>query len=124
MYIWNLTLVITVSADALAPNGARASADTVLITELEVCPSQLINKYLIYFFSLQYELKPDGSTDTSPSVWKQGKATLQCFQRALELDGKSCKLWIEYGSLAYQLHSHASRRIKQVDMKKKVHSRK
>ncbi len=38
----------------------------------------------------------------------------RCFARALELDCSNSKLWIEYGSLAYQLHSFASRQLKQV----------
>ncbi len=60
----------------------------------------------------QHELKADGKTEGS--LWKNAVATLRCFKRALELDNTNSKLWIEYGSLAYQLHSYASRQLKQV----------
>ena len=41
-------------------------------------------------------------------------SALRCFQRAVEIDDSNSKLWIEYGTLAYQLHSHASRQLKWV----------
>nr|KAG5701968.1 hypothetical protein BaRGS_034550 [Batillaria attramentaria] len=39
-------------------------------------------------------------------------AALRCFSRAVEIDESVRKLWIEYGALAYQLHSHASRQLR------------
>ena len=36
VFIRNLNFAITVSADGLAPNGARPSAGTVLATELDM----------------------------------------------------------------------------------------
>ncbi len=62
-------------------------------------------KMLIVF---QHELKPE------VSMQRQVINTVRCFRRALELDDTSTKLWIEYGCLAYELHSFASRQIKQV----------
>jgi len=58
----------------------------------------------------QHELRPE------ISIQKQAVCTLRCFKRALQLDPSSSKLWIEYGSIAYQLHSFASRQCKQVSM--------
>lgn len=48
-------------------------------------------------------------------IYKQAIASLRCFTRAVEIDSNNAKLWIEYGSLAYQLHSHASRQLKLMD---------
>ncbi|XP_052231892.1 calcineurin-binding protein cabin-1-like isoform X2 [Dreissena polymorpha] len=45
-------------------------------------------------------------------IYKKSVAALRCFKRAVEIDSSNHKLWIEYGTLAYQLHSHASRQIK------------
>lgn len=45
---------------------------------------------------------------------KKSIAALRCFSRAVELCEGIRKLWIEYGSLAYQLHSHASRQLHMV----------
>ncbi|KAL8594874.1 hypothetical protein ACOMHN_016115 [Nucella lapillus] len=45
-------------------------------------------------------------------VHKKSIAALRCFSRAVEIDEGVRKLWIEYGSLAYQLHSHASRQLR------------
>jgi len=47
-------------------------------------------------------------------IYKRSIAALRCFKRATELDSSNSKLWIEYGSLAYQLHSHAARQIRWV----------
>ncbi|GAB1609710.1 calcineurin-binding protein cabin-1-like isoform X1 [Argonauta hians] len=46
------------------------------------------------------------------AIYKQAIASLRCFTRAVEIDCNNAKLWIEYGSLAYQLHSHAARQLK------------
>ncbi|KAH3887997.1 hypothetical protein DPMN_012018 [Dreissena polymorpha] len=56
----------------------------------------------------QAELKMD------VPIYKKSVAALRCFKRAVEIDSSNHKLWIEYGTLAYQLHSHASRQIKWV----------
>ncbi|XP_077863764.1 calcineurin-binding protein cabin-1-like [Saccoglossus kowalevskii] len=47
------------------------------------------------------------------SMQKNAQLALRCFQRALEVDPSNYTLWIEYGSLAYTLHSHFSRQLKQ-----------
>ncbi|GFN77427.1 calcineurin-binding protein cabin-1-like [Plakobranchus ocellatus] len=44
-------------------------------------------------------------------LYKKSEPALQCFRHAVELQDNSRKLWLEFGSLAYQLHSHASRQI-------------
>ncbi|KAJ8299281.1 hypothetical protein KUTeg_023341, partial [Tegillarca granosa] len=45
-------------------------------------------------------------------LYKKSISALRCFKRAMEIDNSNTKLWIEYGSLAYQLHSHSSRQLK------------
>ena len=45
-------------------------------------------------------------------VHKKAIAALRCFRRAVEIEDASGKLWMEYGALSYQLHSHASRQLK------------
>ena len=49
-------------------------------------------------------------------LYKKSEAALRCFRRAVELEDASRKLWLEFGSLAYQLHSHASRQIRYRNM--------
>ncbi|KAK3103259.1 hypothetical protein FSP39_017896, partial [Pinctada imbricata] len=51
-------------------------------------------------------------------VHKKAIAALRCFKRAVEIEDASGKLWMEYGSLSYQLHSHASRQLKYHNEKK------
>lgn len=46
-------------------------------------------------------------------IWKHSQAVLNCFKRALEIDGSNLSLWIEYGTISYTLHSFASRQLKQ-----------
>ncbi|XP_061458942.1 calcineurin-binding protein cabin-1 isoform X2 [Rhineura floridana] len=53
------------------------------------------------------ELKSDGL------IWKHATPVLNCFKRALEIDGSNLSLWIEYGTMSYALHSFASRQLKQ-----------
>ncbi|XP_066546101.1 calcineurin-binding protein cabin-1 isoform X3 [Amia ocellicauda] len=53
------------------------------------------------------ELKSDGP------IWKHSMSVLNCFKRALEIDGSNLSLWIEYGTMSYALHSFASRQLKQ-----------
>ncbi len=53
------------------------------------------------------------------TVFDRTSAALRCFHRTLSLDKKNIKMWIEYGSVSYMMHSHASRQMKQdasVDM--------
>lgn len=69
---------------------------------------RLLQIDLFIFLLFQHDLKQEGSFQ------KLAFSTLRCFKRAMELDDSNVKLWIEYGSSAYQLHSHASRLLKQV----------
>lgn len=46
-------------------------------------------------------------------IWKHSQAVLNCFKRALQIDGSNLSLWIEYGTISYALHSFASRQLKQ-----------
>lgn len=46
-------------------------------------------------------------------IWKHSQAVLNCFKRALEIDGSNLSLWIEYGTISYALHTFASRQLKQ-----------
>ncbi|CAG0879429.1 unnamed protein product [Cyprideis torosa] len=52
-------------------------------------------------------IKQDGE------IFKRTDEALRCFQRTLELDPRLTKVWIEYGSLAYAMHSYGSRELKQ-----------
>ncbi|KAG8195575.1 hypothetical protein JTE90_002197 [Oedothorax gibbosus] len=54
-----------------------------------------------------YELRNEST------VYRKSSAALKCFEHALRLDPTTTPLWIEHGSLAYILHSHASRQLKQ-----------
>ncbi|XP_071040839.1 calcineurin-binding protein cabin-1 isoform X2 [Parasteatoda tepidariorum] len=54
-----------------------------------------------------YELRNEST------IYRKSSAALRCFEHALELDPTTTSLWIEHGSLAYILHSHASRQLKQ-----------
>lgn len=47
-------------------------------------------------------------------VHKKSIGALRCFRRSVEIEEYNGKLWIEYGSLAYQLQSHSSRQLKWV----------
>lgn len=62
----------------------------------------------VFYCIVQHELKLDAP------IQKHVVSTLRCFERALQLDDASSKLWIEYGSCAYLIHSHSSRLLKQV----------
>lgn len=74
-----------------------------IITIIYFCISMLSN-----FLLFQYELRNEST------IYRKASAALRCFEHALELDPTTTSLWIEYGSLAYILHSHASRQLKQV----------
>ncbi|GFT23499.1 calcineurin-binding protein cabin-1, partial [Nephila pilipes] len=54
-----------------------------------------------------YELRNEST------IYRKSVAALKCFEHSLELDSTTTSLWIEHGSLAYILHSHASRQLKQ-----------
>ncbi|GFW50405.1 calcineurin-binding protein cabin-1 [Trichonephila clavipes] len=54
-----------------------------------------------------YELRNEST------IYRKSATALKCFEHSLELDPTTTSLWIEYGSLAYILHSHASRQLKQ-----------
>ncbi|RWS31188.1 hypothetical protein B4U80_06573 [Leptotrombidium deliense] len=41
--------------------------------------------------------------------YKATESAFRCYSRALKLDPSNTKLWIEYGNLAYNISSHASR---------------
>ncbi|CAG0913106.1 unnamed protein product [Notodromas monacha] len=46
------------------------------------------------------------------SIFERTSAALRCFHRTLLLDKKNVKMWIEFGSVSYMMHSHASRQLK------------
>lgn len=71
--------------------------------------SHLIQTDLMYI-----SIHPQCDAKAEGGVYKQGMGSLRCFHRALEIDQSNHSLWIEYGSFAYILQSHASRQLKQV----------
>lgn len=45
------------------------------------------------------------------SLQKRSRAALRCFERSVDIEDAYGKLWMEYGSLSYQLHTHSSRQL-------------
>ncbi|CAG0897136.1 unnamed protein product [Darwinula stevensoni] len=46
-------------------------------------------------------------------IFEKTAMALKCFQQTVELEPSLAKMWIEYGSLAYMMHSFASKQLKQ-----------
>lgn len=58
--------------------------------------------------------KLSSCTSTTPTeMIQESDEVLRCFEQCLKIDEKQQKLWIEYGSYAYTLHSYCSRCLKQ-----------
>lgn len=56
----------------------------------------------------------DSGSTSFQVVSKQARSVLKCFEEAVEIEQSNITLWIEYGLVAYQFHSHASRELKKV----------
>ena len=54
------------------------------------------------------------SSFTFETISKQARGVLKCFEEAVKIENTNVTLWIEYGLVAYQFHSHASRELKKL----------
>ncbi|CAH1784782.1 unnamed protein product [Owenia fusiformis] len=103
-------------ADYYFKNKETAKAIKYYLRDLCVCPDRIdswAGMALSRTSKIEEKLNATDMKKNEGSVAKLSQAALTCFLRATELDENNSKLWIEYGSLAFQLHSHASRQLKQ-----------
>ncbi|XP_078611978.1 calcineurin-binding protein cabin-1-like isoform X1 [Branchiostoma floridae x Branchiostoma japonicum] len=102
-------------ADYYFKNKESSKAIKFYLQDICVCPDRLdswAGMALARSSRIEQKLNSQELKNEGP-IHKHSLAALRCFKRALELDNTNVSLWIEYGSLAYWLHSHASRQLKQ-----------
>ncbi|CAH1273708.1 CABIN1 [Branchiostoma lanceolatum] len=102
-------------ADYYFKNKESSKAIKFYLQDICVCPDRLdswAGMALARSSRIEQKLNSQELKNEGP-IHKHSIAALRCFKRALELDNTNVSLWIEYGSLAYWLHSHASRQLKQ-----------
>ncbi|XP_063400740.1 calcineurin-binding protein cabin-1-like [Mytilus trossulus] len=100
-------------ADYYFKNHEQAKAIKYYMNDICVNPSRLdswAGMALARMSQLEQKLNSTELKMDFP-VHKKSIAALRCFRRALQIDESNGKLWMEYGSLAYQLHSHSSRQL-------------
>ncbi|CAG2220452.1 CABIN1 [Mytilus edulis] len=100
-------------ADYYFKNHEQAKAIKYYMNDICVNPSRLDSwpgMALARMSQLEQKLNSTELKMDFP-VHKKSIAALRCFRRALQIDESNGKLWMEYGSLAYQLHSHSSRQL-------------
>ncbi|CAC5395080.1 CABIN1 [Mytilus coruscus] len=100
-------------ADYYFKNHEQAKAIKYYMNDICVNPSRLdswAGMALARMSQLEQKLNSTELKMDFP-VHKKSIAALRCFRRALQIDEGNGKLWMEYGSLAYQLHSHSSRQL-------------
>ncbi|XP_038052847.1 calcineurin-binding protein cabin-1-like [Patiria miniata] len=104
-------------ADFYFKNKELFKAIKLYMQDLCVCPNRLDSwAGMALARSGRLELKFNMcDSKTEGTIYKHSVAALRCFQRALEIDQANRSLWIEYGSMAYMVHSYASRQLKQRD---------
>ncbi|XP_022096465.1 calcineurin-binding protein cabin-1-like [Acanthaster planci] len=102
-------------ADFYFKNKELFKAIKLYMQDLCVCPDRLDSwAGMALARSGRLELKFNMcDSKTEGTIYKHSVAALRCFQRALEIDRTNRSLWIEYGSMAYMVHSYASRQLKQ-----------
>ncbi|XP_019641874.1 PREDICTED: calcineurin-binding protein cabin-1-like isoform X1 [Branchiostoma belcheri] len=102
-------------ADYYFKNKESSKAIKFYLQDICVCPDRLdswAGMALARSSRIEQKLNSQELKNEGP-IHKHSIAALRCFKRALQLDNSNVSLWIEYGSLAYWLHSHASRQLKQ-----------
>ncbi|KAI8501248.1 hypothetical protein Bbelb_213430 [Branchiostoma belcheri] len=102
-------------ADYYFKNKESSKAIKFYLQDICVCPDRLdswAGMALARSSRIEQKLNSQELKNEGP-IHKHSIAALRCFKRALQLDNTNVSLWIEYGSLAYWLHSHASRQLKQ-----------
>nr|XP_046242642.1 calcineurin-binding protein cabin-1 isoform X4 [Scatophagus argus] len=102
-------------ADYHFKNKEQSKAIKFYMHDICVCPQRFdswAGMALARASRIQEKLNSNELKSDVP-IWKHSQAVLNCFKRALEIDGSNLSLWIEYGTISYALHSFASRQLKQ-----------
>ncbi|XP_061672214.1 calcineurin-binding protein cabin-1 isoform X3 [Syngnathoides biaculeatus] len=102
-------------ADYHFKNKEQSKAIKFYMHDICVCPNRFdswAGMALARASRIQEKLNSNELKSDVP-IWKHSQAVLNCFKRALEIDGSNLSLWIEYGTISYALHSFASRQLKQ-----------
>ncbi|XP_077377463.1 calcineurin-binding protein cabin-1 isoform X2 [Festucalex cinctus] len=102
-------------ADYHFKNKEQSKAMKFYMHDICVCPNRFdswAGMALARASRIQEKLNSNELKSDVP-IWKHSQAVLNCFKRALEIDGSNLSLWIEYGTISYALHSFASRQLKQ-----------
>ncbi|KAM3610377.1 uncharacterized protein V6R79_003088 [Siganus canaliculatus] len=102
-------------ADYHFKNKEQSKAIKFYMHDICVCPNRFdswAGMALARASRIQEKLNSNELKSDVP-IWKHSQAVLNCFKRALEIDGSNLSLWIEYGTMSYALHSFASRQLKQ-----------
>ena len=88
----------------LMPGGLAMLFETVywIVSAIDLYLLFSFNRHALRFVLIQ--VKESGTE-------RKGMAGLACFKQALSFDSDNTKLWIEYGSLAYWMHSMLSRYV-------------
>ncbi|XP_075881739.1 calcineurin-binding protein cabin-1 isoform X2 [Nelusetta ayraudi] len=102
-------------ADYHFKNKEQSKAIKFYMHDICVCPQRFdswAGMALARASRIQEKLNSNELKSDVP-IWKHSQAVLNCFKRALQIDGSNLSLWIEYGTISYALHSFASRQLKQ-----------
>ncbi|XP_061174422.1 calcineurin-binding protein cabin-1-like [Saccostrea echinata] len=100
-------------ADYYFKNNEHPKAIKFYMYDICVCPLRL-DSWAGLALARMYQLEQKlNSTDLKldVSLRKRSGAALRCFDRAVDIEDAYGKLWMEYGSLSYQLHAHSSRQL-------------
>ncbi|KAM8886418.1 calcineurin-binding protein cabin-1 isoform 4-T4 [Spinachia spinachia] len=102
-------------ADYHFKNKEQSKAIKFYMHDICVCPNRFdswAGMALARASRIQEKLNSNELKSDVP-IWKHSQAVLNCFKRALVIDGSNLSLWIEYGTISYSLHTFASRQLKQ-----------
>ncbi|TKS79105.1 Calcineurin-binding protein cabin-1 [Collichthys lucidus] len=102
-------------ADYHFKNKEQSKAIKFYMHDICVCPNRFdswAGMALARASRIQEKLNSNELKSDVP-IWKHSQAVLNCFKRALEIDGSNLSLWIEYGTISYALHTFGSRQLKQ-----------
>ncbi|XP_077943102.1 calcineurin-binding protein cabin-1 isoform X8 [Gasterosteus aculeatus] len=102
-------------ADYHFKNKEQSKAIKFYMHDICVCPNRFdswAGMALARASRIQEKLNSNELKSDVP-IWKHSQAVLNCFKRALVIDGSNLSLWIEYGTVSYSLHTFASRQLKQ-----------
>ncbi|RWS11005.1 hypothetical protein B4U79_00407 [Dinothrombium tinctorium] len=88
---------------------ASALARSSLLDQHLISVSYEISSTIISLYHLMASQGDNPIYRNPEKFYKAADSAFRCYSRALKLDPSNTKLWIEYGSLAYNISSHASR---------------